>query len=336
MQDIADKAGVTKTTVSLALRGDRRISVKTRDRIKALAKEMGYRPNPMVATLMAQVQAGKGVSRGTTIGLLAPHGNEQKGNLSPHGYVHHIYDGLRKRTHELGYGADVIEPAEEHTSFESCVRVMAHRGIRGVILPPYLGAAKSFPAEFDCSSFAVVGLGESQQITGIHRVTHSQYRIAYGLVDRAIRRGYRKICMHMSPEMNVRTGNKYSGGFFGALHDLSDLPFCREQLLYTHGDKEPFLRWVEEQKPDAILSQYPSDYDLLIEQGYSIPDKMGFALVSTTESDAHISGCFHDPYVLASAAVDLVTAHLSRNETGKPIHPKTVLTPEDWVEGETL
>jgi len=336
MQDIADRAGVTKTTVSLALRGDQRISAKTREKIEALAAEMGYRPNPLVASLMTQVQAGKGVSQGTKLALLAPPGNEAWSRKSPYSYGKHIYDGLRERASELGYGIDIIEPEEGQISFDSCERVMRNRGIRGVILPPYQAPALRFPAEFNCDGFAVVGVGNSQRITGIHRVTHSQFRIAYELTEEALSRGYRKIGMHLSPEMNDRTGHKYPGGFFGALSDSSGFRFSNEHLLYAHGEDEELLRWVSDLKLDAVLTQYPSDYEALVEAGFSVPGDLGFALLSTSEGEEFMTGCFHDPATLASAAVDLVTAQLNRNETGKPAFPKTVLTPAIWKEGITL
>lgn len=44
-------AGVAPSTVTRALRGDSRISQKTRDRILALAKDAGYTPNIMARTL---------------------------------------------------------------------------------------------------------------------------------------------------------------------------------------------------------------------------------------------------------------------------------------------
>ena len=57
MQDVAQAAGVARSTVSLALRGDRSIPPATRDRILAVAKRMGYRANPLVSALMSALHA---------------------------------------------------------------------------------------------------------------------------------------------------------------------------------------------------------------------------------------------------------------------------------------
>jgi LacI family transcriptional regulator len=57
MSDLAAAAGVSKMTVSLALRGHQKISPATRKRIQELAEKMGYRPNPLVQTLMANLRS---------------------------------------------------------------------------------------------------------------------------------------------------------------------------------------------------------------------------------------------------------------------------------------
>eukprot|EP01035_Chromulina_nebulosa_P029894 gene29894-39673_t len=52
MKSIAAQAGVTQATVSMCLANNPRIPAATRERIQALAKKLGYQPNPYVSTLM--------------------------------------------------------------------------------------------------------------------------------------------------------------------------------------------------------------------------------------------------------------------------------------------
>ena len=54
MADVARAAGVSKNTISLALRGSPRVAEETRRRIAETAEAMGYRLNPTVAHLMAR------------------------------------------------------------------------------------------------------------------------------------------------------------------------------------------------------------------------------------------------------------------------------------------
>ncbi|MBN2311283.1 MAG: LacI family DNA-binding transcriptional regulator [Candidatus Hydrogenedentes bacterium] len=64
ISDIAERAGVHRSTVSLALRDDPRITAATRDRIKAIAADIGYLPNLVARGLTSK--------RTHTVGLLVP------------------------------------------------------------------------------------------------------------------------------------------------------------------------------------------------------------------------------------------------------------------------
>ena len=55
MQQIGEAAGVSKSAVSLALRNDPRIPESTRQRIQTIAREMGYRRNPVVDSLLSLI-----------------------------------------------------------------------------------------------------------------------------------------------------------------------------------------------------------------------------------------------------------------------------------------
>lgn len=64
LQDIADEMGLTKVSISKALRDHPDISEDTRVRVKKLAAEMGYRPNLLARSLTS--------SKSKSIGLIIP------------------------------------------------------------------------------------------------------------------------------------------------------------------------------------------------------------------------------------------------------------------------
>ncbi|MDR1281730.1 MAG: LacI family DNA-binding transcriptional regulator [Opitutaceae bacterium] len=55
LADIARRAGVSRVAVSYALREGTGTSAGTRERIRAIAKELGYRPDPGLTRLMARL-----------------------------------------------------------------------------------------------------------------------------------------------------------------------------------------------------------------------------------------------------------------------------------------
>ncbi|MCX5633057.1 MAG: helix-turn-helix domain-containing protein, partial [Phycisphaerae bacterium] len=74
---IAERAGLSPATVSLALRnknvGKKQFSPKTVSKIHRIAKEMGYRPNGMAPTLSYRLKA-----NGTATGYVSLAANERK------------------------------------------------------------------------------------------------------------------------------------------------------------------------------------------------------------------------------------------------------------------
>ena len=55
LNDIAKKVGVSKMTVSRALRDDPAVAEATRKKVQTAAKELGYVPNPKLARLMYEM-----------------------------------------------------------------------------------------------------------------------------------------------------------------------------------------------------------------------------------------------------------------------------------------
>ena len=70
MAIIAEKAGVSKNTVSLALRHDPQIPPHTRKRIAKIAKSLGYTKNPVVAQLMTELRKAHPAGYRRTLALL--------------------------------------------------------------------------------------------------------------------------------------------------------------------------------------------------------------------------------------------------------------------------
>src|SRR5687768_6944820 len=59
LREVAAAANVCVMTVSLALRDNPRISAETRERIKRLAAELGYHPDPELARLMNHLRSSR-------------------------------------------------------------------------------------------------------------------------------------------------------------------------------------------------------------------------------------------------------------------------------------
>src|SRR6185503_2267077 len=101
LQDIARRAGVSKMTVSLALRGHPHAAAATRDRLRRIANEMGYRPNPLIVANMALLRAGRRSSYAGTIAFVGFGESPERAALNTQSQ--RVFVGARRRAEALGY-----------------------------------------------------------------------------------------------------------------------------------------------------------------------------------------------------------------------------------------
>ena len=118
LHDVAARAGVSKSLVSLALSGSSRVSAESRTRIETAAAELGYRPNAAARSLK--------VRRSHTIGVLI---------LDLHNPVFaEILDGVQSEVRKHGYSTMLIsggiDPAIEQAEIETLLRLQ----VEGLIL----------------------------------------------------------------------------------------------------------------------------------------------------------------------------------------------------------
>src|SRR6202453_1391727 len=101
LRDIGRLANLSHSTVSLALRDNPSIALKTRQRVRELAASLGYVPDPMLRAL-AEYRRDKSVRRYQ--GSLAWINNDAnpKG-LDKHHEFFRYFNGAEQRAAELGY-----------------------------------------------------------------------------------------------------------------------------------------------------------------------------------------------------------------------------------------
>jgi DNA-binding LacI/PurR family transcriptional regulator len=94
--ELAALAGVSAGTVSRALADSSLISKKTREKIQAIAREHGFRPNIMARNLR--------IKRAGAIGVLIPLGHDKGQHISDPFFITmlgHLADALTERGHDL-------------------------------------------------------------------------------------------------------------------------------------------------------------------------------------------------------------------------------------------
>jgi DNA-binding LacI/PurR family transcriptional regulator len=334
---IAEKAGVSKAAVSMALRNHPRISAQRKEQILKIAEELGYRPNPMVASLMTHIRSGSEPRTSSGLAVLGPTGTREMIRDPVYPYARVLVEAVEKRAASLGYSVDVISMEDPKVSPRQHARILAYRGIRGLIIPPFPPGSEGAGLDLDAENFAMVAVGYSQGMEAVHRVAHDQFGLARSIFERAVERGYRRIGLRMQESFGERVGHFYTAAFFEVMHERNPKNLHPKFILLEEDmGPECLLSWVEKNKLDCLVTQNIKDYEYLADVGYRIPEQIGMVQLAYLDSPHRIAGMLHAPAPLGNAAVELLTSLVQRNEVGAPTVPKTVLLPCEWMEGKTL
>ena len=131
LRSIAEKAGLSLGAVSMAMRGDTSIPLKTSERVLQIAKDLGYQRNARVSELMTLLKK-QALSRGMeTLALVQA---ESTTNPEESPYLETTINHVRKRAKERGYGLEVFQWGLNGLNSGRFQQVIKARGIRALIL----------------------------------------------------------------------------------------------------------------------------------------------------------------------------------------------------------
>jgi LacI family transcriptional regulator len=334
MSDLAKAAGVSKMTVSLALRGHEKISAATRERIRALAEKMGYRPNPLVQTLMANLRSTRPANYHSTIAWITAF--PTRDGWSSH-WVHNLYyQGAVARAAALGYKIETFWALAPRMTGAALTRMLRARGIRGLIIPPV--ATPGTRLDIDWSHFSCATIGYSFTEPRLHRAAANLREGMTRALAECERRGFKRIGFALPANTDERVNHSWLAGYL-AWQQFIPAKDRLPVMLAPGRLEDPLPKWLGAHRPDVIISPNFEFLKWLPALGKRIPEDIGLVTLSRAHNvpdTAHISGISQNDYTIGQAAVDLVVSQLQHNETGVPVHPRVVLTDGSWSDGQTI
>lgn len=331
LADIAQRAGVSKMTVSLALRGHPHASVKTRDRLRALAAEMGYRPNPLIVANMAHLRAGRRTAYAGTIAFLGLGRSPE--NSPANTQPKRVFTGAQRRAEALGYRLEWFALGEGAPDGRRLSEIFKARGILGVIL----GANRIVSERYhlDWPAFALAAVGRTEVGHELHRTMGDYYRAIREACHICRARGYRRIGLAVSREHDTAHHSLHRSALLGMQAEWPKRDHV-PVLIADELESEPFLRWVKRHRPEIVLASEDEAKTWLNSAGLRIPQDIGLIRPHVNDRQLGICGFIFDDAGLGAAAIDLVVEQLNHNERGIPETVKRVQLPGRWFEGKSL
>lgn len=345
LRQLAALAGVSRATVSLALNNHPRIPVATRTAIQKLAREQGYRQDPVVSSLMARLRVAR--SRRTeerlaflTLWRTRDDWRNTSNNLD-------YYKGICERAGQLGYGIDEIWASEPGLTAGRLSKILFTRSIRGVIVAPCPLSHATLSLDWEHFAFATIGFSLEQP--PVDRVVHNHYGGMQTALTKLSRLGYRRIGLATTREQIDRVNQHWLAALLVYQQGIPAAQRVPPLLLSHDGhhiDECAFEKWIGEQAPDVVVSNLLHPLEILERRmGMSVPRDMGFmsldaparkALEGPDGGSRTCSGIDQHPEKLGVKVVDAVVSRLHLNALGLAENPQTVLISGSWIQGGTL
>ncbi|WP_269527176.1 LacI family DNA-binding transcriptional regulator [Coraliomargarita parva] len=325
---IARACDVSTATVSLALRDHPRIPAATKARIKATAKRLGYEPNRSMSRVMSEIRSG-----GQAPAFKETLGYFTADSPRPHAYESKLYAGIAARAKEMGYGLDRFELGQNGLSMEQLGKVLASRGIRGLILGPWPQAHAEI--QLDWKGLAAVAIGYTLNRPETHRVARDVMHTLRAVFARLQAHGYKRIGFVMERGHEAR------------MDFLTLAAFQLNAYLIPEQDRVPplvednlheasFLQWVDTHQPDVIFTMFGAVHPWLLASGRKVPEDIGLFAFNCESPQSRFSGIYPAYEAIGAAAVEQVAALVERGGFGIPDQATTLLVPGVECPGTTL
>lgn len=339
LRAIAEKAGVSRMTVSLALRGRGKISEKTRARILKLADQLGYEPDPELGKLMARVRASSEVPTHACLALLTsgPKRDAWKLYSTERKYV----EGCIARAKSYGYQVEEFWLNEPDMSHARLGKIIWSRGIEGLVIAPIQGRLTGEDPRslsFDFDLFSAVEISETVRSPDLDRALHDQYTSTLRVIDELLALGYRRIGMVLERALDRRVNGRWTAAF-ARCQIYREPERLIPPLILPEESLDAFRAWHAEHQPDVVISVDRFGLRLIEACGLKIPKDIGYVsldLDGLPEEYDWIGGIDQNSHQVGASAVDLLVGAIQRGQRGVPELPVRIEVTGTWRQGKSV
>ena len=317
LQQIADLANVSRSTASRALRSDPQISAATRERVRAVAREIGYAPDPVISRWASQAwKSRRSLNCGYQLAFISSSNTFGKSKF------------LRasERARELGYGLEFYS-LREMGGWHRINQVIRAKSTPGVLLNSW---PQNCPMDLDSQNLSVVCCGVGEQEFPFHTVRLNTFRQMEIIWHKAMERGRRRAFIWLQEPRDSLHGRHH----YGAALECERRFKARMRItdtLFERPEAASFVRQVLRSKSDVVISLVTNHVDDILrrlrQKGWQ-----GEWLVLRSNTGCGLSGLkVHDNEV-ARESVNLLDRLVRDYAVGIPENPLDVLLAPVWNE----
>jgi len=333
MAGVARAAGVSVMTVSRVLRGMPGCGAAKAEAVRAAAKKLGYRPDPLVGALM---QARRRNREPGFHGVIAVINTlEQEVNrLNPK--VQSLWNGAEAQAGKYGFRLEEFRCPAEDGALRSLLKVLGSRGVPGILWMHF--RLPGTRLQLDLRPFASATYGFSLEAPALHRSSNFQLESMQMALAEVVGRGFRRPGYVTFAQAEMRVHRQWSAAWMDYRFREPGMDWPDPLVLDVEAyeaSRRRFMEWLEHQRPDAVVASFGDALGWMKQAGVRVPEEAGFVALDA-DPRGNVSGIDQQWDRVGAAAVDMITGQLARNERGLPDAPKLVMVEGRWHEGATL
>lgn len=314
---LAVRLGLSRATVSRALRGSPLLPDATRERVRSLAAELGYRPDPLLSALAARRQRPGGPGRPAW--ALLHTGNQPETDATL----------LGAEAERRGYS---LTPVRLPGGAAELDRQLESLGAEAVLVLPLRDDVLLRRFDWDRLAWqqrSWLAVGIARHAVAMHAVRGDALEGVALALERMLARGFRRIAV-LREHPRLSPLNELQGaGLALAKSRLSGLNLHDCPLLPDQPVPPALARF----HPEAVLTGFAALHRRLPADLAMLPwATLGLA----GARQRGIAGVLFDPALRATAAADWIDTMIRRRERGLPLQACSLALAPQWLDGRSL
>lgn len=331
LRTLARSLGLSRTTVSDALRGSPRVNPATVERVRVAAKAAGYERNPLTGAVMSLLRRSRGQQfRGVLAALEMVQPGRPEHAIR---YNESLLAGIAERANTLGFKIERFEIGPQGVRLNRLDTILHTRGIQALVILP----ASGFPdlSALNWNRYTAVYADYFIDHPALHCVCSDHYRSMIGLLHELHARGYRRPGLFMDIQLDERLQFRWEGAFLALqkyLPKTTAIPALRLREVTRTG----FEAWFKRYDPDVVLGHFPEAMSWMKACGARIPKTHSFVCLNSLRTTDACASLDLQATQLGARSAELVIGQLLHNEFGIPEQPSLTTIPALLKEGPTL
>jgi len=334
LADIAARARVHVTTVSLALRDHPSIPPSTRARIRAVAKEFGYQRDPLLDALNFHRSQQTQQTRSVSSAFVVHAGTTRL--FSGNHYQPLVYAGAKAAAEAHGHSLEIFVVGQGHLAPARLNTILNARGITGVLLSTFEIDINQL--DLDWAQFCAVKIECLHLTPHLDAISNDQLQVARLAMQQLRRLGYRRIGLATAREDQTRLAESFG---MGVLIEQASLPEaeCVPPLIFGLAEVPMLPRlvpeWMRAHQVDVIISNWNELFDTFATAGVHLPQDVAFASLDIPPSMPHVAGVVQNHRLVGQRAMEQLAIMTDAYQRGVPEAQTITYIPGYWQNGIT-